>query len=260
MRSPLVVFFIIGSILFAADYFSSQEKPTIVVDAALKTQLAGLWQAQMEREPSASEMNSIVDNWLKDEVFYQEALRLNLDQDDTIVRRRMIQKLGFLLQDVDQNPLQLEDLRAYYEQHREDYQLPQRYSLSQVYLADEPALAKKHRAALSATAAETDWRSLGKTSMLPRSVVSKTKRELAATFGNALVRSLDQLQLQQWVGPIESSFGYHMIRLDAEFPEQTAAFESVQQAVLSDAETAREAAKLRAFYQSLTEQYQIEYK
>ena len=100
IKEPLVWFFLIGAVLFGADSFLRDTPDEIVVDDALRGRLAGLWKVQTGRDASAGELDSLVNNWLKDEVFYREALRLGLDREDSIVRRRMVQKLGFLMEDV----------------------------------------------------------------------------------------------------------------------------------------------------------------
>ena len=98
MKEPLVWFVLIGGLLFAADRY--QGPAPIVIDEAVKTQIANLWQTQMGVSPTEKELDSLVHNWVREEIFFREALRLGLDSEDTIIRRRLVQKLGFIAQDV----------------------------------------------------------------------------------------------------------------------------------------------------------------
>ena len=99
MKEPLLWFVLIGASLFVADQFN--EADAIVVNDVVRKQIATLWETQMGLKPSDDELDSLVHDWVREEVFYREALRLGLDQEDTIVRRRLVQKLGFLAREVD---------------------------------------------------------------------------------------------------------------------------------------------------------------
>ena len=96
-REPLVWFLVTGVLLFAGNSYLNPPREGIVVDSQLRAQLASLWQTQMGREPSSSERESILQSWLEEELLYREAVRMNLADDDVIVRRRLVQKLEFLL-------------------------------------------------------------------------------------------------------------------------------------------------------------------
>ena len=100
MRDPLVWFVLIGLILFGADHYLNNQEDQIIVDEVVRQRLATLWQTQSGNPATAQEVDSLVQSWLKEEIMFREAMRLGLDRDDTIVRRRLIQKLSFLSEEV----------------------------------------------------------------------------------------------------------------------------------------------------------------
>ncbi len=254
MKQPLVWFALIGALLFTADQFTAPD--LIVVDDAVKTQIANLWEAQMRVAPSDEELDALVQNWLREEVFYREALRLSLDKDDTIIRRRLVQKLGFLAQEVDESTLTEDDVKRYYERKIANYTQPERYSLSQVYFSNRSDLV------LTKTKLDqvANWQLLGESALLPRSVINKSKRELTSTFGEAFTGQLDQLVQGQWVGPITSTFGYHLVRLQLLAPEAATPLAAIKSQVLSDLIQARREQSLKDYYQDLLDQYDVEYR
>ena len=115
-KDPLVMFFAVGLVLFfIAGGIGDDERLNIEVRSQDIDRLAQQWSLQMRREPSTRELDGLVDQYLKEEIYYREALHLGLDRDDTIVRRRMLQKLTFLTEDlaVSDAPVSYTHLRAH---------------------------------------------------------------------------------------------------------------------------------------------------
>ena len=128
MKEPLLWFVLIGGLLFSADQLRAPD--AIIVNDAVRNQIANLWQTQMGEQPSARELESLVHHWVREEVFYREALRLGLDREDTIIRRRLVQKLGFLAREVDEESVTPEEIQTWYQEQIAAYTQPVRYSLS----------------------------------------------------------------------------------------------------------------------------------
>ena len=96
MKSHVFWFVVLGSLIFVIDEQTSDPLDIIVVDAALERQVAALWAAQIQREPTEAEIVSLVDDWVTEEIWRRESMRLNLAEEDEIIRRRMIQKMQFI--------------------------------------------------------------------------------------------------------------------------------------------------------------------
>ena len=100
-RDPLVAFLVVGALLFViVGDLNEDAQSTIDVRSQDVARLAQQWAMQMQREPNARELQGLLDQYIKEEIYYREALRLGLDENDTIVRRRMVQKLTFLTEDL----------------------------------------------------------------------------------------------------------------------------------------------------------------
>ena len=96
LKNPLFGFLLLGSVLFLLDSLAGSDRQSIVVSVAQQQRLAALWETQTGSEVTPEQLDSLVKNWVEEEVLYREALRLGLDHEDSIVRRRLIQKLGFI--------------------------------------------------------------------------------------------------------------------------------------------------------------------
>ena len=128
-RHPLTIFLVVGVLLFVLDRWRSTE--SIIIDEAVTERVAGLWETQMGTPPDPETLDALLTAWLREEVFYREALRRGLDADDTVLRRRLVQKLEFLVQDMTSGAVSDGDLEAYFEEHRKRYRLPERWTFEQ---------------------------------------------------------------------------------------------------------------------------------
>ncbi|MCE2558810.1 MAG: peptidyl-prolyl cis-trans isomerase [Acidobacteria bacterium] len=270
LRDPLLVFLIIGAGVFALDRMAGgvfdPESRSILVTREQVIRLADLWSAQIGRLPTAAELDSLVEDHVREEVLVREAMRMGLDADDTIVRRRLAQKMSFLIEDT-----VVSELAAYFEENAERYGDAQRFTLRHVYVSpdrrgsDEEAarvaadiLAQLRAEGGGAEPENTLWRRLGDPFMLRREYGRRTAGDLAELFGGAFVDGLATLPVGEWAGPVESAYGYHIVRLSARTDARAAVFEDVRRRVLEDARRdARDAANREA-HERLRERYQVE--
>ncbi len=276
LRDPLLVFLIIGAGVFALDRMAGgvfdPESRSILVTREQVIRLADLWSAQIGRLPTAAELDSLVEDHVREEVLVREAMRMGLDQDDTIVRRRLAQKMSFLIEDtVVVDDVSEAELTAYFEENADRYGDAQRFTLRHVYVSpdrrgsDEEAarvatdiLAQLQAEGGGAEPENTLWRRLGDPFMLRREYGRRTAGDLAELFGGAFVDGLTTLPVGEWAGPVESAYGYHIVRLSARTEARPAVFEDVRRRVLEDARRdARDAANREA-HERLRERYRVE--
>ena len=142
LREPLFLFLVLGALLFGL-YTLINDQPQepdtamrIQVTAANIDQLRAGWQRQMGRPPHPEEFQGLIDNFIREEVLVREALALGLDRDDAIVRRRLVQKMDFLVEDLAllNEPTEA-DVRDYFQQHPDLYRLPPRISFTHIYFS-----------------------------------------------------------------------------------------------------------------------------
>jgi hypothetical protein len=220
IREPLVHFLAIGLALFIANAVINGDEPsptgdTIVISEGRVNQLAESFLLLSGRAPTREELASLVDDFVSEEVGYREAVAMGLDADDTIVRRRMRQKLEFLIEDdaSAQEPTDT-DLQAWLDANPDDYRLPERRALRQVLASTDKrgaAAATDAQAWLATLKSGADPAKLGDSSMLPAAMPLTTQEGVAAMFGPDFAAAAFENKGQGWFGPIPSPFGQHLV-------------------------------------------------
>jgi hypothetical protein len=194
LREPLVHFLAIGLFLFLLFALVNDEQRDsgnrIEITAADIEQFVAIFRKQWQRPPNAQELQSLIDSRVREEVLYREGLAMGLDKDDTIVRRRLAQKVEFLMGDVS-GVTEPDDatLQAYYDENAERYREPPRLSFSHIYFntdrrgeqaaTDARALLERLRAASPRVTQAPDE---GDPFMLPRVYVDKRTDEIAMAW------------------------------------------------------------------------------
>lgn len=260
LREPLVYFLLAGVALFVlTGALSGDDARHIVVSDAERARLSAQWQAQMGRAPTDNELSALVEQWIREEIYYREAIAMGLDQDDVIIRRRLAQKLTFLTEDLATAEAPSRDmLRAFYEAHLDRYQEPARWTFSHRYFSGErreqpQAEARAALEVLAEGAAPT-----GDAFMLQQDYVGRSQREIAELFGREFAAALAELPTGSWQGPVRSAYGWHLVRMDDRQPPRQLPFPEVVDRVAADyRQEARQEAN-EAYYQSLRARYEID--
>jgi peptidyl-prolyl cis-trans isomerase C len=254
MKEPLLWFVVIGVILFTVDNYQSSDP--IVVNDAVRNEIVNLWEAQMGSKPVEKDLTALVRRWVREETFYREAIHLGLDREDVIIRRRLIQKLEFIAEDINDGAVTEEDVEMYYESNQKKYRQPIQYSFSHVYFTIK-ADSELYESRL---ARGVDWMALGDATLLPREVVEKDKDQVAAILGIEFSNELDNLAVGKWLGPIQSAFGYHLVRMETLKPEIDIPFTAIKKKVVDDFLYDRREVSLEDYYQKLQGFYDIVYE
>ena len=228
-REPLVHFLLIGAALFLfyglVDERGYEAQNRIVVNDVQVEQLTANFKRTWMRPPTEDELAALVENHVRDEVFYREALAMGLDQNDSIVRQRLRMKLEFILEDLSSKNATDEVLAVYLKQHPDKFRTEAQLSFRQVFLdsgkrKDLAADAKILLAELNKGSAPE---SLGDSSMLPGEFSLASQSEIARSFGERFSAEMIKLKPGDWTGPIYSPFGGHLLkiseRVDAHLPE-----------------------------------------
>lgn len=261
-RDPLLVFLLIGAVIFGANAWlgGDADDRVIVVTQSQIDRLATLWETQMGRPPQVSELDALIDDHVREEVMVREAQRLRLDEDDAIIRRRLAQKLSFLTEDVATlDPPGADELLAYFEDNRGRYATPAVATFSHIYFSPdrrEDALGDASRA-LGVLDPEA-WRKAGDPFMLGRTYAHAGMSRIERDFGADFLAALDGLAPgPDWQGPVESAYGFHLLRIDAKSPALGADYESVAPRVARDFDAARRAAANAAYFEDLMAEYTV---
>jgi len=246
LREPLLHFLLIGALLFGlfalTNKVTTRGENVIKITQADIEQLQLLFQRQWQRPPTPQELQTLVDGLIREEVLYREALALGLDRNDTIVRRRMAQKVEFLVADtaVPAEP-DTAALTAYYDKNKERYREPARLSFNHIYFStDKRGLhaEKDAEAALKrlrpATQARRNAAELGDRFMLAYDYAQRGTDELAREFGGTFAEEIAKAPVGQWYGPVTSGYGIHLVYVSARTAARIVPLANVRDRVAAD--------------------------
>jgi parvulin-like peptidyl-prolyl isomerase len=224
LREPLLHFLLIGAVLFvlygALNRGRSDAPRDIVISEARVAAIAESFATVWMRPPTEVELRGLIDDYVAEEVYYREAIAMGLDQDDTVIRRRLRQKMEFISDGIaDAAEPTDAQLQGYLEENAAKFARPAELTFMQVYLSPERrgdrvrADAEKLLAELQAIAGAVDPVEAGDATLLPATMEAASPQSIANAFGQDFARQVDEAPVGQWTGPIESSFGLHLVRV-----------------------------------------------
>ena len=266
-KEPLLHFLLLGAALFALNAWRTKERPTntaaprIEVTAAVIEQLRAASERQFGKEPNAEELRGLVMAHIREEVFYREALALGLDRDDTIVRQRLAQKMEFLTGDV-AGATEPTDavVREFFEKNVARYAKSGRVSFRHVYFSKEKRGAGAEAAATEALAALAKGASdetMGDPFLHGFEFAEREQDDVIAAFGREFAEKLAAEPTGQWSGPVLSSYGLHLVRVEARMEPRAVKFDEVRETVLRDFQDERRRTANSEIFAKLRERCQV---
>ena len=221
--------------------------------------------SRINRPPLPAELDGMIEDYIRETVLYREALALGLDKDDRFIRQRLGLKMEFLAADlVTMAPPAEDELKAYFDMHRERYQEPPRFTFTQIYFDPdkrgnatlEDAEAVKARL-VSGDAGIEDPASLGDGLMLGSDFFDKDEADIQKLFGSVFAQSLAGLSPGQWYGPLSSGYGVHLVYVDKVTEPQAPDFETVRDKLTQDWSADKGEELKQKFYAGLRDQYTV---
>jgi hypothetical protein len=242
LREPLVHFVLAGAALFGA--WSALHPGAVARDASRRIevtdddvrQMAAAWAAQGRPAPTPDELRGLIEARVREEILYREALALGLDQGDTIVRRRLAQKMEFLFEDVSalREPTEAE-LAEWFGAHAERFVRPARATFRHLYFSPDRRGDRSRgdaaRALETLAGAPVDAAvagRLGDPFMFQDYFGDRPFGEVASSFGRGFAEALFRLAPGSWQGPVESGYGWHLVFVDSITPARTPALPEVE--------------------------------
>lgn len=270
LKEPLVRFLIIGAVIFAVNAWvntsDNNAQPSIEITASDIDRLRTLWQRKWQRPPTSDELHGLVDAEIREEILYREALAMGLDEDDTIVRRRMAQKLEFLTEDLMAlNEPTEEEVTKYFLENADKYREPAKLSFTHIYFSSDRrgvnAEADAQQALLNLSALGGSpieaGRDLGDRFMLDSSYDQFSVNDIARWFGRNFADAIEKLPQGRWQGPIVSGYGIHLVYVTNHIPGRLPDLGEVSDAVLRDYQQQKRDEANVAFYARLKQRYHI---
>ncbi len=259
LREPLLHFLLAGFAVFLLFQFRSEavdpESRRIVISEEVARKLAARFEQSMQRAPNGAEMDGIIREHIREEVYYREGLRLGLDADDEVIRRRLRSKMEYLARAEAEAAMPDEKtLQRWLDRNAARYAADTRYSFDQIFLGAETEQAAPILVSMRGGA---DWQSLGKAISLPKSVERADNSEILKQFGEEFAVALAGIEPGEWSNVIPSGYGFHLVRVRAQEAGRRPKLADIRQRVENDWRAATAADREAKAYQALLDGYSI---
>jgi hypothetical protein len=264
LKEPMLHFLLLGGLLFAVhaalggDDGAAEPPPVIRITTADAAWLTEMWARQWRRPPSDQELKGLVADHLKEEVLAREARALELDVGDTIVRRRLAQKMAFLLDDTIRTAEPSEaELRTLYETWPDLVRTPARVSFTQIFFLREQGddRARASLAALSGSSAPPADQ--GDRLLLGDTFADQDEQALTNLFGTVFTQAVLALPIGRWSDPIESGYGLHLVKVTEALPPRAIPFTEARERLAQEWRRQRQETASGQFYEGLVRKHRL---
>ena len=267
LRDPLTHFLLIGGGLFLLynlvnDPQAMGDINRIEITPERLDQLSAGWQSQWRRPPTDEELDGLVKEYVRQEVLYREAVAMGLDQDDTIIKRRLAQKLEFLAEDIaGQVEPDAETLERWYEENADRFLEPPRVSFEHIYFSLDAQEDARQRAQDALVLLEREpsisRAELGDAFLLEQKYQDLDQRQVAALFGMDFAASIFQLPVNSWQAPVTSGYGEHAVRVISRAEGYIPPLGEVSDQVMNEFMREQRQAANDAVYEELRSRYEV---
>jgi hypothetical protein len=264
LKEPFVHFIVLGALLFGGNAVWERHvlksDTTIVIQPGEMERQAVIFASENRRQPTDEDLRALLFSHVEEEVLLREAQRLGLGEDDTIIRRRLAQKMRFMIENTGETKSPGDaELRAWFDQNQAQFVEPERRSFSHIYLSPE-----KHGDQLQADAqtllaqiSDANWKSLGDPFMLNRKYDFIEARSIERLMGANFATSLFSIKGTDWQGPFESAFGLHLVKINDVKPEALPAFDTIRDDVVTNWHDTTRRAENNRRLRELIEKYTV---
>jgi len=271
LSSPLLHFLLVGFIIFVSSYYVAKRREThrIIIDKAVIDKLIVAWQTQFGKMPTDRELKIATDDYVRQEVLYREAESIGLNKDDEIVKRRLQQKMAFIMKDnlVVPDPA-VSTLETYYKTNANRFSDPPRVSFSHIYFsADHDGNEKARERAVTALQnlklrpALQRAPEMGDHFMLLYDYNDINKTDATGLFGDSpFTDSLFTVKEDQWAGPFLSGYGWHLLYVNKRLKTAVPALSAIKESVIESYKEDKLKEMDNQAIENLIGKYTIEFK
>jgi hypothetical protein len=257
-REPLVQFLLVGAAIFLLAGWLNGRRPQrrIVVTNGQIDRMIDTFAKTWMRPPTPQELQGLIDGYVKDEIYYREAVKMGLDRDDEVIRRRMRMKMEFWNESaVEARAPTDAELSAFLAEHPDRFRSPERVTFEQVFLREDHG--NEAADLLGRLRRGLDPAKAGDPLPLPASMDDAPLDEVSRLFGEEFGVALAEVPAGSWEGPVPSSYGLHLVRIRARTPGAAPELSAVRDAVAREWFAARREEANRGLYETLRRQYTV---
>jgi hypothetical protein len=239
-KDPLIHFLVIGGLLFAVlSWFGRAPEPLerIVIGADEVAEITRSAELLQGRPPTEQELARLVEDAVRQEVYYRRALALDLDVDDDEVKRRLVEKMQYLTENTADPEPPDSDLVAYFEANTDRFRIPPLVTFDQLFFSPRlrgDAVLNETNEALSRLRDGADPEDFGDSTPLDDRFEQADPNRIRILFGDGLTDAVFAEPVDEWLGPFESDFGWHLVRILERSPARDPEFAEVESQVRDD--------------------------
>ena len=272
LKEPLVHFLLIGAGLFLLYSFINPsaeqiDNNVIQIDNSDVERLAKAYQQNWNRPPDSTNLEKLLAEEVKAEVFYREALRMKLDHNDEIIRRRLKQKYEFLVKDLaDSQQPSVAELKRFYAEHPDFYKAPAKLSFTQLYFSPDKRRLPLQDAqnvlesVLKLPINQVDVKSLGDPFHLQSYYADRDYNDVRQLLGIDFAKAIFDPIKEGWLSPVQSGYGVHLVYISGVQKAHTPPFEMVKERVLEDWKLEQQQVYNERLYENLLTKYEVVYE
>ena len=263
LREPLLHFLLLGFALFIYYDLAGENSETppqrIDVERGQVQQMAATFERTWSRPPTPDETDAMIEEYIREEIFYREAVALGLDRDDPMVRRRLRMKLEFILEDLSQQDAGDDVLETYLAENADSFRNEVQLTLEQVFLdpAQHADLDETVRQTLRRLAEGAGPDTLGDPTLTPLRYRLARQSDVARDFGDVFAAEVASLPVGSWTGPVRSPFGAHLVRISERVAARLPPLAEIREQVLRDYLAERQQQQKDTAYEMLRERYEV---
>jgi hypothetical protein len=264
LGEPMLHFLLIGIALFSTYRWMAPGDSggrRIVITQGVVDDLVTQYVAARGREPSTTELNHLIESYVRDEILYREGVRLGLERDDIVVKRRVRQKIDMIAEeDASTRTPTDADLSAYLVANQTRFLQPAILTFEQVFIGEStsgPGVVHAVAVTREALRKGADSEELGQPTLLPHRMTLTPADLVARDFGATFAAALEKVPVGEWVGPIDSSFGAHYVRVSNRTPAATLPLADVRDQVVREWESERRQRARNDAYARMRGRYEV---
>ncbi len=246
-----------ATIYFGESIFNADESDNdIYISDRQINNLINSWNIQVGRNPNADELINLINNLIEEEILYREALKLGLEQDDEIIRRRLAQKIIFLKRDVETFTPSDEDLKKFFVQNQSNYVPDDLYTFEHYFFGNNTGAREEAETTLSKLLSGQNL-DMGLPFYSGNTFTSHPLQKIEDIFGGEFAKVIDTLDVGRWAGPIQSAFGYHNVMITSIENSKVPSFDAVKNIVLTDYFEANSDKAIKEFMEQIKSEYSV---
>lgn len=245
-KEPLFLLLLIGACIYGGYQWFQKREPaseqaSIRVDSGQIEGMIMQWEKRWNRPPTREEIDGLIQHYVREEILYRQAVAMKLDKNDPITRRRTVQKLEFLTNDIAMSTEPTEaELEQFFAENQAEYRSPDVISFLQVFfnpdergdstLEDAKATLEELK---KAGAPDPATLKAGDNTLQKTSFPAVTEMDVRRQMGGGFSEPLMKLEPGRWHGPMLSGYGVHLVYVFALQQGEVPALEMVREKVLA---------------------------